>query len=246
MTLTLAALAALDSLLGDRNPFGRAHNSILVGELQRVVELGGASLISTLAAIGIRDESVTYHALRLFESLSKKVLDLPAHVQHYAPARCDRLMSDGAVEQVLRSMSAHPKSLRSQVCGLRVIAAVCDGAETSSSSANRAELLVNDGAVRAILAAMAEHATSLDVALAGQLGALWSVCWRCRAGEKALAPCRGRGRALALASVVQTFGLNLSNVREAACSALSAVVGRDQALRAKADAAGVQRRRTAR
>ena len=44
---------------------------------------------------------------------------------------------------------------------------------------------------------------------------------------------------MALASVVQTFGLNLSNVREAACSALSAVVGRDQALRAKADAAGV-------
>ena len=239
VTLTLAALAALDSLLGDRNPFGRAHNSILVGELQRVVELGGASLISTLAAIGIRDESVTYHALRLFESLSKKVLDLPAHVQHYAPARCDRLMSDGAVEQVLRSMSAHPKSLRSQVCGLRVIAAVCDGAETSSSSANRAELLVNDGAVSAILAAMAEHATSLDVALAGSW-ALFGLC----VGDAAPARKRSRraadeGALLALASVVQTFGLNLSNVREAACSALSAVVGRDQALRAKADAAGV-------
>ena len=52
-------------------------------------------------------------------------------------------------------------------------------AETSSSSANRAELLVNDGAVRAILAAMAERvgpligmprgasATSVDDAISG-------------------------------------------------------------------------------
>ena len=223
VTLTLAALAALDSLLGDRNPFGRAHNSILVGELQRVVELGGASLISTLAAIGIRDESVTYHALRLFESLSKKVLDLPAHVQHYAPARCDRLMSDGAVEQVLRSMSAHPKSLRSQVCGLRVIAAVCDGAETSSSSANRAELLVNDGAVRAILAAMAEHATSLDVALAGSW-ALFGLC----VGDAAPARKRSRraadeGALLALASVVDVWAQSKQRARG---GVLGAVGGR--------------------
>ena len=100
--------------------------------------------------------------------------------------------------------------------------------------------MVEDGAIRAILVAMGEHATSLEVALTGSW-ALYGLC----VGTAAPARQRSRraaeeGAILALASVLlQTFGLTLSNVRDAARSALAAIVGSDQALKAKAEAAGV-------
>lgn len=245
--LTRAALDALCLLLGAsgggaRRPFGGAHAAALAEQLDTVLEMGGGAAIGRALAAGASDEALVFHGLRVLCALTRPVSGLPEGSQDHPQARAERVTSDGTLGAALLALAAQRASARVQLVGVRLIGQVCEGSESvGSGSARRAQDVCDGGGIGAALAALWHHADSSDVALA----ASWAIHGIC-VGEAPAARARGRcavveGALVALVGVLRTHGQRLRNVNEAACAALGAIVGTDDAeIRMAAEAAGVR------